>query len=117
MKKYAPDQGLTNQTAVAAASMQYAYDLLKSINGDITPATVKQAVDGFTKWDGFLTHPMDPGSASPAMPAITNPFNLVAQYKNGKFTPAKIGDPGELSSYIDKQGDLSWIAGSPVKAS
>jgi branched-chain amino acid transport system substrate-binding protein len=117
MKKYAPDQGLTNQTAVAASSMQYAYDLLSSIKGDITPATVKQAVDRFKKWDGFLTHPMNPSSASQAMPAISNPFNLVAQYKNGKFTPAKVSDPGKLGPYIDKQGDLVWIAGSPVGSS
>jgi hypothetical protein len=37
---------------------------------------------------------MDPSTASPAMPAIRNPFNLVAQYQNGKFTPVKVGDPG-----------------------
>jgi branched-chain amino acid transport system substrate-binding protein len=114
MKKYASGQGLTNQTAVAASSMQYAYELLNSIKGDITPATVKTAVAGFQKWNGFLTHSMDPANASQTMPAISNPYNLVAQYKGGKFTPVKIDNPGDLGPYIDKQGALIWIAGSPV---
>lgn len=114
MAKYAPKQGLTNATAVAASSMQYAYAVLKSIQGDITKDSIRTALQNSKTWPGFLTHAMDPKYAAKTMPAITNPYNLVAQYNNGKYKAETVSSPGDLKPYLDIQGNLAWIAGTPV---
>jgi ABC-type branched-subunit amino acid transport system substrate-binding protein len=114
MSKYAPKQGLTNATAVAASSLQYTYDVLKSVKGNITKESIRTALEANRTWPGFLTHPTAPASAAKAMPAITNPYNLVAQYNSGKYKPASVAKPGALAPYIDAKNGLTWIAGSPV---
>ncbi|WP_424534006.1 ABC transporter substrate-binding protein [Sphaerisporangium viridialbum] len=115
LAKSSPGLELTNQTAVAASSMQYAYDILSSIKGDITKESVLKKLQENTPWKGFLTHPTDPAHAPESMPQISNPYNLVSQYKDGKFTPAPIDDPGNLADHIDVVGELTWIAGTPPK--
>ncbi|MFB7222716.1 ABC transporter substrate-binding protein [Streptomyces sp. NPDC056227] len=115
LEKGAPDLELTNQTAVAVSSMQYAYDILSSVKGDITKESVLKKLQENKPWKGFLTHPTDPEHAPESMPQISNPYTLIAQYEDGKFTPAPIKEPGDLAKYIDTEGDLSWVAGTPPK--
>ncbi|MGI5159178.1 ABC transporter substrate-binding protein [Microbispora sp. CA-102843] len=116
LAKYAPDLDLTGQTAVAASSMQYAYDVLSSVQGDITKESVLAALREGKPWKGFLTHGTDPANAPADMPQVRNPYTLMLEYKDGKFVPAMIQDPGHLARYIDIQGDLAWIAGNPPKS-
>ncbi|MGX4694820.1 ABC transporter substrate-binding protein [Streptomyces sp. JNUCC 63] len=115
IKAQAPKLELTNQTAVAASSMQYAYEILSSIKGDITKDSVLKKLQEKAPWDGFLTHGTDPAHAPETMQQISNPYNLVSRYNDGKFTPAPIKEPGDLAKYIDTEGDLSWVAGAPPK--
>ncbi|KUP97917.1 ABC transporter substrate-binding protein [Thermobifida cellulosilytica] len=109
----APDLDLTGQTAVAASSMQYAYDLLSSIEGEITRESVLEQLRKGEPWEGFLTHPTDPANAPEGMPQISNPYALIQVYQDGTLVSApKIDNPGDLADYIDNQGDLSWVAGN-----
>jgi branched-chain amino acid transport system substrate-binding protein len=113
--KHAPDLELTNQTAVAASSMQYAYDILSAIEGDITKQSVLAQLQKKEPWDGFMTHRTDPAHAPESMPSIANPYSLVAEYHDGTYTPAVIENPGALAQFIDTEGDLTWVAGTPPK--
>jgi len=113
MSKYASGVDLTNQTAVAASSAQYAYEVLKSVSGDVTKDSIRDSAQKMTSWKGFLTHAMDSAGAPQALPAIANPYNLVAQWNGSTFVPATIADDTGLTSYVDKQGSLNWIAGYP----
>jgi len=113
MKKYAPKTELTNQGAVAASGMMFAYDTLKSINGDITAQSVTKAVQATTTWKGFLVHGYDKSMAPKALPAVGNPWNLVAQFTKGGFSPVAVQARGATASYIQQEGALSWLAGSP----
>lgn len=109
----APDLDLTGQTAVAASSMQYAYDLLSSIEGEITAESVLAQLRKGEPWEGFLTHPTDPANAPEGMPQISNPYALIQEYRDGALVPAPaIENPGHLSDYIDTRGDLSWVTGN-----
>jgi ABC-type branched-subunit amino acid transport system substrate-binding protein len=114
MEKYAPDTELTNQGAVAASGMMFAYDMLKSIDGDITAESVRDAVQGTTSWDGFLVHGYDRSAAPEALPSVGNPWNLVAQFEGGEFSAVKVEAGGETASYVQEDGDLTWLAGSPA---
>jgi ABC-type branched-subunit amino acid transport system substrate-binding protein len=116
MKKYAPDTELTNQGAVAASGMMFAYDTLSSIKGDITKESVTQAVQATTTWDGFLVHGYDRSAAPEALPSVGNPWNLVAQFKDGSFSPVSVPAEGETAAYVQEDGDLSWLAGSPASS-
>jgi branched-chain amino acid transport system substrate-binding protein len=114
MEKYAPDTELTNQGAVAASGMMFAYDMLKSIDGDITAESVREAVQGTTSWDGFLVHGYDRSAAPEALPSVGNPWNLVAQFEGGEFSAVKVEAGGETAAYVQEDGDLTWLAGSPA---
>jgi branched-chain amino acid transport system substrate-binding protein len=114
MKKYAPDTELTNQGAVAASGMMFAYDTLKGIKGDITKDSVTQAVEGTDSWNGFLVHSYDRSTAPQALPSVGNPWNLVAQFKDGSFAPVPVKAEGDTAAYVQEDGDLSWLAGSPA---
>lgn len=114
MEKYAPDTELTNQGAVAASGMMFAYDMLSNIKGDITKESVLQAVQGTTTWDGFLVHGYDRSSAPEALPSVGNPWNLVAQFGDGEFSAVQVPAEGETAAYVQEDGDLSWLAGSPA---
>lgn len=114
MEEYAPDTELTNQGAVAASGMMFAYDVLSGIEGDITAESVLAAVQETTTWDGFLVHPYDRASAPEGLPSVGNPWNLVAEFEGGDFTPVSVEAEGDTSSYVSNEGDLSWLAGSPV---
>jgi branched-chain amino acid transport system substrate-binding protein len=116
MKKYAPKTELTNQGAVAASGMMFAYDTLKAIKGDITAESVTQAVQGTTTWDGFLVHGYDKSAAPEALPAVGNPWNLVAQFKDGGFSAVQVPAEGDTAAYVQEDGDLSWLAGSPASS-
>ncbi|GAA0997278.1 ABC transporter substrate-binding protein [Acrocarpospora macrocephala] len=116
LKKYAPGLDLTGQTAVAASSMQYAYDTLSAVKGELTKESVLATLQEGKPWKGLLTHGTDPKNAPAEMPQVTNPYMLILEYRNGSFVPATIQDPGNLSQYIDIQGDLAWIAGNPPKS-
>jgi hypothetical protein len=113
MAKYAPGVVLDNQAAVAASSMRYAHDVLKSVSGDVTKDSVKAAAQGTTARAGFLTHPVNLTAAPKSLPAVGNPFNLIAQWNGTTFTPASVDASGDLSRYVDKQGSLVWVAGYP----
>jgi branched-chain amino acid transport system substrate-binding protein len=116
MTKYAPKTELTNQGAVAASGMMFAYDTLKNIKGDITKDSVTQAVQGTTTWDGFLVHGYDSAAAPAALPAVGNPWNLVTQYKDGAFSAVQVPAEGDTAAYVQEDGDLSWLAGSPASS-
>lgn len=113
MEKYAPDTELTNQGAVAASGMMFAYDMLKNIKGDITKESVLEAVQGTTTWDGFLVHGYDRASAPEALPSVGNPWNLVAQFGDGEFSAVQVAAEGDTAAYVQEDGDLTWLAGSP----
>lgn len=114
METYAPDTELTNQGAVAASGMMFAYDTLSSIKGDITAESVLAAVQGTKAWDGFLVHPYDRASAPESLPSVGNPWNLIAQFDGGEFTPVNVQAEGDTAAYVSTEGDLSWLAGSPA---
>jgi branched-chain amino acid transport system substrate-binding protein len=114
MEKYAPDTELTNQAAVAASGMMFAYDILSNIEGDITAESVTSAVQGSDSWDGFLVHPYDRSAAPEALPSVGNPWNLVTQFEGGDFNPVTVEAEGDTASYVKQEGDLTWLAGSPV---
>lgn len=116
MKKYAPHTELTNQAAVAASGMMFAYDTLKSIKGDITAQSVTQAVQATTTWKGFLVHSYDRSTAPKDLPAVGNPWNLVTQFKDGTFAPISVPAEGNTAPYIQNTGGLSWLAGSPASS-
>jgi hypothetical protein len=94
--------------------MMALYDILKGISGDISKASVLAAVQKTTTWDGFLTHAYDRSKAPKDLPAVGNPFNLVTTYEDGSFSPAEIKEPGPVARYLQVDGDLTWISGSPT---
>jgi branched-chain amino acid transport system substrate-binding protein len=112
MSTYAPKQELTNQTCVAASSLEYMLFILKQIKGNITRASVLAQLEQKQPWPGFLTHPMDPAMATAATPSVWNPYNTVSQYNNGKFTPVTVSDPGDLSDLIDTYAGMAWFSGT-----
>jgi branched-chain amino acid transport system substrate-binding protein len=112
MSTYAPKQELTNQACVAASSLEYLRFVLGGIKGDITRSSVLAQLDQKKPWPGFLTHPMDPAMATSASPSVWNPYNTIAQYKDGKFTPVTVSDPGDLSDLIDQNQGVSWFSGT-----
>ncbi|WP_433496632.1 ABC transporter substrate-binding protein [Sphaerimonospora sp. CA-214678] len=114
MKEYSPETELNNQAAVAASGMMAIYDILKGISGEISKASVLAAVQKTTTWDGFLTHGYDRSKAPKELPAVGNPFNLVTNYQGGKFSPAEIKEPGAVARYLEVDGELTWISGSPT---
>lgn len=114
MKKYSPNTELNNQAAVAASGMMALYDILKGASGEISKASVLGAVQKTTTWDGFLTHAYDRTLAPKELPAVGNPFNLVTTYENGAFSPADIKEPGSIARYLQVDGDLTWISGTPT---
>lgn len=115
MKKYAGSTELTNQTGAAASSMMYAYDVLNTLGKDISKESILKAFQQQTSWKGFLTHSQDKAHAPEGMPAVSNPYNLVATYDNGEFKPETVSDPGELAPYLSDEGGLTWISGTPAK--
>jgi len=68
---------------VGAASGQYMYDVLNSIKGTVTRASVLAAARKHTTWKGFLTHSMSNKFAPKQYPAIRNPYNVIVQYSGG----------------------------------
>lgn len=115
MAEYSPDTELSNQAAVAASGMMAAYDLLAAVEGDITKEAVAEQIRKTTTWDAFLVHDYDRAVAPQEMPAVGNPFNVVTKFENGSFAPISISDPGGLTDYLETDGDLTWISGTPIK--
>ena len=115
MKKYAPDTELSNQAAVAASGMMFTYDTLEGVSGDITKESVLAQLEKTPTWDGFLTHAYDRAGAPEGMPAVGNPYNLVAQYEDGALAPVGVDAAGDLADYLQVDGDLTWISGTPKK--
>ena len=115
MKKYAPSTELTNQTGAAASSMMYAYEVLKELGSDITKESVLTAFQGTDTWKGFLTHSTDTSQAPAALPAVSNPYNLVATYDGEAFTAETVSAADELAPFLSDEGGLTWISGSPKK--
>ena len=113
MKKYAPSTELTNQTGAAASSMMYAYHVISELGSDITKESVLAAFQGTSTWKGFLTHSTDTSLAPEALPAVSNPYNLVAKYTGEGFEAETVADAGELAPYLSDEGGLTWISGSP----
>lgn len=113
MAEYAPDTELSNQAAVAASGMMFAYDALSAIDGEITKESVLEQIQSTSTWDGFLVHGYDKATAPEALPAVGNPWNLVTEYTGGTFTPVGIDAEGDIADYVQVEGDLTWIAGSP----
>lgn len=112
MSTYAPKQELTNQTTVAASSLEYMQFILGQIKGPVTRASVLAQLDKKQPWPGFLTHPMDPKLATAQSPSVWNPYNTVAQYNDGKYTPVTVSNPGSLSDLIDNSGGVAWFSGT-----
>jgi len=116
METYAPDTELTNQGAVAASGMMFAYDALSNIEGEITKEAVTEAVQATSTWDGFLVHSYDRAAAPEALPSVGNPWNLVAQFEGGEFSPVSVPAEGDTAAYVQVDGELSWLAGSPASS-
>jgi branched-chain amino acid transport system substrate-binding protein len=113
MSTYAPKQELTNQTCVAASSLEYMLNTLGQIKGDITRASVLAQLDQKQTWPGFLTHSMDPAMATSSSPSVWNPYNTVSQYGDGKFSPVTVSNlPANLAGLIDNQGGIAWFSGT-----
>jgi len=112
MSTFAPSQELTNQTCVAASSLEYMLYILDGIKGPITRSSVLAQLRLKQPWAGFLTHPMDPALATSATPSIWNPYNTVAQYTNGKYTPVTTTQSGPLSDLINSADGVMWFTGT-----
>jgi ABC-type branched-subunit amino acid transport system substrate-binding protein len=114
METYAPETELTNQGAVAASGMMFAYDTLSAIEGDVTAESVTEAVQATDTWDGFLVHSYDRASGTEALPSVGNPWNLITQFGGGEFSPVTVEAEGDTADYVQVDGDLTWLAGVPA---
>ena len=108
MEQFAPDVELTNQSGVAASSMQYAVDVLSTIEGEITPAAIVKALQT-PPVAPFLTHSMSPELAPASLPQVWNPYNLVVEYSDGALVP--VGDDAEEGDRVSKEAGVTWFTG------
>lgn len=106
MSKYAPGVELDAQAGVAASSVQYAVDTLSAIKGDITRASVLAQLKQGNPWPGFLSHSLSPKFAPTRFSQLWNPYSIVEQYENGKYTP--VNAPSSSGNVSTEQGQ-SWF--------
>lgn len=103
---------LDGLSATAASGAQYAYDVLKSIKGPITRATLLAAARSHTKWPGFLSHSMSPQFAPPQYPSVRNPYIVILRWKDNKFQA--VGFPkGRYASYTSVEKGITYVSGFP----
>jgi len=102
-----------SQSVVGAAGVQYLYDVLSSIDGEITRQSVLEAAKANTDWDGFLTHPMSDDFAPEQYPALRNPYNTFARYAGGDLEPVTIGREG-FEDYVSNRDGVDFVSGFPV---
>jgi len=99
----------TQETIIAASGMQYVYDVLKSVSGEIDRTTTLAAAKAMTSWPGFLTHAMSDDFAPEGFSAVRNPYMTVVKYKgqNEDVEPIEIKGFDEYSS---EQNGITFIS-------
>lgn len=107
MGVYGPDVELTPQAAVAAASVQYAVDVLMSVDGEIDSTSIIETLESL-EVEPFLTHSMSPDLAPEGLPRVWNPYNLIAEYRDGDLQP--VGDDLE-GQLISNERGMTWFTG------
>lgn len=113
MHQYAPTTELSNQTCVAASSLQYMVRVLKAIKGPITRHSVLAQLNKTTSWGGFMTHAMNPQFATPSTPHLTNPYYTISQYNNGKFKQVSLKSvPSSLYNLVQVYRGGAWFSGN-----
>ncbi len=108
MARFAPDVELTPQSGAAASSIQYAVDVLSSIDGEITTASVLAALQD-PPAKPFLAHSISPDLAPASLPRLWNPYNIIVQYVDGDLV--LVGDNAPESDHVDKEGGVTWFTG------
>lgn len=111
METYAPDVELTNQTGVAANSIDFAVDVLAALGDtEVTPESVTELVETGEVPGGFMTHSMAPDFAPESLPRVWNPYNLVAEYMgDGEYEP--LGTDLEEGPHVSVENDIAWLSG------
>lgn len=111
METHAPDVELTNQTGVAANSMDFAVAVLTALgDAEITPDAIRELVESGEVTGGFMTHSMSPEFAPEALPRVWNPYNLVAEYVgDGRFEP--LAEDLEEGPHVSHENGIAWLTG------
>jgi branched-chain amino acid transport system substrate-binding protein len=112
MNKYAPGQELTNQTCMAASSLQYMIHVLKGISGDVTAESVLAQLNKKEPWEGFLTHDMKSDYIASVAPSLMNPWQTVSRYEGGKFVPVTVQNPDAIKNYFSELNGVPWFRGT-----
>ncbi|MGC9667592.1 ABC transporter substrate-binding protein [Planosporangium sp. 12N6] len=112
METYAPKQELSNQTCMAASSLEYMVKVLKGVQGPITKESVLAELNKKEAWNGFLSHAMSKDYVAAGSPSVLNPWQTVSQYKGGTFTPVSVDKSGPLADYIDVTDGIAWFRGT-----
>ena len=108
MAEFAPDVELSPQSGVAASSIQYAVDILMSVEGEVTSESIIAALDGATV-EPFMSHSLSPDLAPAALPRVWNPYNMIVEYTGGELVP--LGEDLEESDHVDIERGVTWFTG------
>lgn len=91
MEDYAPDTAPDQANAqMGFNSVMNLYNIVKKIQGDITPQAIIDALKATNNEPGFMSHPYTcNGQQIPNLPAVCNANERILQYKGGKFEDVK----------------------------
>ncbi|MGE3619931.1 MAG: ABC transporter substrate-binding protein [Acidimicrobiia bacterium] len=107
--EYAPDVERGATALTAASSIQYLVDVLASIDGEITSASLFDALQE-PPVKPFLVHSLAPENAPEGMPRLWNPYNAIVQF-DGKGL-VLIGEDAKESDYVSKEAGVTWFTGN-----